>query len=83
MQQLERHAIEHECEKLINRFYYLFNDDMSFVADLFTEDGYLILGKWALGPGPDAMRAPLHAGSKNMLAGVEVCLLYTSPSPRD
>ena len=74
MQQLERHAIEHECEKLINRFYYLFNDDMSFVADLFTEDGYLILGKWALGPGPDAMRAPLHAGSKNMLAGVEVVL---------
>jgi hypothetical protein len=70
----ERHAIEHECEKLINRFYYLFNEDMSLVADMFTDDGYLILGKWELGPGPEPMKAPLHAGSKNMMEGVEVVL---------
>jgi hypothetical protein len=70
----ERHAIERECEKLINRFYYLFNQDMSLVADMFTEEGVMSLGGWKLGPGPEVMKAPLHAGSKNMLDGVEVVL---------
>lgn len=74
MERLERHFIERDCEKLINRFYYLFNEDMSLVADLFTSDGSLFLGKWQVGPGPEAMRDPLHAGSKNMLEGVEVVL---------
>ena len=74
MEMSERHAIEHECTKLINRFYYLFNEDMALVADMFTEDGELYLGPWKLGPGPEPMRAPLHAGSKNMLEGVEVVL---------
>ena len=74
MERSERHAIEHECEKLINRFYYLFNQDMSLVADMFTEDGLLVLGRWELGPGGEAMKEPLHKGSKNMLDGVEVVL---------
>ena len=74
MDTFERIAIEHDCEKLINRFYYLFNDDMAFVADLFTDDGVLILGRWELGPGAEPMREPLHRGSKNMLEGVEVVL---------
>ena len=74
MDRMERIAIEHDCEKLINRFYYLFNEDLSFVADLFTDDGVLVLGKWELGPGPDAMKEPLHKASKNMLEGVEVVL---------
>jgi hypothetical protein len=70
----ERHAIEHECTKLINRFYYLFNQDMSLVADMFTDDGVLMLGRWQVGPGPESMKEPLHRGSKNMLEGVEVVL---------
>ncbi len=74
METAERQAIEHDCAKLINRFYYLFNQDMSLVADMFTDDGLLILGGWQLGPGPEPMRAPLHKGSKNMLEGVEVVL---------
>jgi len=74
MDRTERHAIEHECEKLINRFYYLFNEDMSLVVDMFTDDGILLLGRWQVGPGHDAMKVPLHKGSKNMLEGVEVVL---------
>ena len=74
MDKFEKMYIEHECEKLINRFYHLFNQDMAFVADMFTEDGVLRLGKWELGPGPEAMKEPLHKGSKNMLEGVEVVL---------
>lgn len=74
MDRAERQAIEKDCEKLINRFYHLFNQDMSYVADLFTEDGTLALGKWVIGPGPEPMREPLHNGSKNMLEGVEVVL---------
>ncbi|MDA0788242.1 MAG: nuclear transport factor 2 family protein [Proteobacteria bacterium] len=74
MDRSERHAIEHECSKLINRFYHLFNQDMSFVADMFTDDGMLMLGRWPVGPGPEAMKEPLHKGSKNMLDGVEVVL---------
>jgi hypothetical protein len=71
---IERHAIEHECTKLINRFYYLFNQDMSLVADMFTDDGVMMLGRWQVGPGPESMKEPLHRGSKNMLEGVEVVL---------
>lgn len=74
MDRQERQAIEHDCTKLINRFYYLFNQDLALVADMFTDDGYLCLGKWELGPGPEPMREPLHRGSKNMLDGVEVVL---------
>ena len=46
MDRTEQHAIEHECTKLINRFYYLFNQDMSLVADMFTDDGVMLLGRW-------------------------------------
>ncbi len=74
MDMQQRHAIEHECERLIQRFNYLFNEDLGLVADMFTDDGYLYLGKWKLGPGPEPMREPLHAGSKNMMSGVEVVL---------
>ena len=74
MDRAERQAIEHDCTKLINRFYHLFNQDLAFVVDLFTKDGTLALGKWVLGPGHDEMRERLHKGSKNMLAGVEVVL---------
>ncbi len=74
MNRSERHEIEHECAKLVNRFYHLFNVDMAHVADMFTDDGTMELIGWKIGPGPEAMRAPLHAGSKNMLEGVEVVL---------
>ena len=55
--------IEHDCAKLINRFHHLFNQDLSLVADsnIFTKDATLDLGWFEVGPGPDAMRAPLSA----------------------
>ncbi len=74
MTRSERHEIEHECAKLINRFYHLFNVELSSVVDLFTEDGILDFGGWKLGPGPEAMRQPLYDGGKNTREGVEIVL---------
>jgi hypothetical protein len=60
--------IEHDCAKLINRFHHLFNRDLSLVADsnLFTKDATLDLGWFEVGPGPEAMRAPLSARAAEM-----------------
>lgn len=74
MERSERHAIEHECEKLVNRFYHLFNVELSLVADMFTDDGMMYLPGWPLGPGPDAMRDPLYQGGKNTRDGTEIVL---------
>ena len=60
MNRSERHEIEHECAKLINRFYHLFNVELSSVVNMFTEDGTMTLIGWKLGPGPEAMREPLR-----------------------
>jgi len=59
----DRIIIEHDCAKLVNRFHHLFNEDLSLVADsnIFTNDATLNLGWCQVGPGPDAMRAPLSA----------------------
>ena len=57
----DRMIIEYDCAKLINRFHHLINADLSSVArdDLFTKNAELDFGWFKVGPGPDAMRAPL------------------------
>jgi hypothetical protein len=70
----ERHAIEHECEKLINRYYHFANVDMGQTVDLFATDGYLQWPSKKVGPGHEDMRTFLHRASKNMLDGVEVVM---------
>ena len=70
----QRHAIEHECTKLINRYYHLANVDMALTVDMFAEDGHLQWPNYKVGPGHDTMREILHTASKNMLDGVEVVM---------
>lgn len=68
MELADRMIVEHDCAKLVNRFYHLFNREPSLVAtsDIFTKDAVLDFGWNQLGPGPDAIQEGLIEYAKEV-----------------
>ncbi len=78
MDPMKEMLIEHQCAKLINRFFHLFNRDLTLVADLFTKDGTMDLVSHKVGPGPEAMREQMRPATVSHLESKEIDMSHVS-----
>jgi hypothetical protein len=74
MEDLDRVLIEKQCERLVNRWHHLFNQELSLATELIAEEGTLDLVGWKVGPDREQMIKAMRGGSYNMLRGKEVVL---------